>query len=461
MKLIHSFRAFIEDEVTLNKDRQNRIITGIQVVRDFLKENKIFGDNFKGVTAQGSVRQGTSIKPVDDNDFDVDLLFEMKMFDDWEPKDYLENLHNVFKETERYKDIVDKRGKSRCVTLDYESDFHIDIVPCIEVNGSFCIMNRPNNSYEQTDADGYAIWFNGRSKIALGSYLVDCVKLTKYIRDRKEIPIKSVLLTTIMGNQINDGDSRISIDLPTAFRILIQRMDNYLQSYQNAPIVANPALPTEYFNRDLDQDKFIESKNKIHDIRAKVEEAYLCADAEESVTKWRNVFGDDFPLADEDVGKAVSPSIVFSLGDYSHRQAITAIPGCRGESLNNSIRVRIDGYLYSNDGNKKFRGIKSNVKIGSGFGLRYVAHTNAREPYEMYWQVVNTGQHATNCGVTALRGGFFKAHLLTGGMSSNKHINWERSLYTGCHWIECFIIQNNLCEARSGRFYVNIKNPSY
>lgn len=459
MKLINSFKEFLDGEVTLNKDRRSRIKTGIKVVGDFLKANELFGEHFKKLTPQGSVRQGTSTKPINDNDFDVDLLYELKGFDGWEPKDYLENLHNEFKKTDRYKDIVDKRGKTRCVTLDYESDFHIDIVPCVGIDQFFYVMNRQDNVYELTDADGYSTWFEGRCQVAGGSNLVDCVKLMKYIRDRKKIPMKSVLLTTIIGYHIKYGDSVIFPDLPTAFKILVGRIDDFLQSYSQPPIVTNPALATENFNRHWDYDKFTESKNKFHDIREKVDEAYLCETAEESLTKWRDVFGDDFPLSDKDIEKALSPSISFTLGSYSHRQPITNIPGCRGEALNGLIKVHIDGYLYSSDGRIKFRGINSNVNISSNLRLKYIAKTNAHEPYEVYWQVVNTGPHATL--EKSLRGEFFKARLANGGPSFDKHINWERSQYTGRHWIECFIVQNGYCTARSGPFYVNIKNPDF
>ena len=32
----------------------------------------------------------------------------------------------------------------------------------------------------------------------------------------------------------------------------------------------------------------------------------------------------------------------------------------------------------------------------------------------------------------------------------------EYSLYRGKHWIECFIVKNNICVARSYEFMVNI-----
>ena len=45
--------------------------------------------------------------------------------------------------------------------------------------------------------------------------------------------------------------------------------------------------------------------------------------------------------------------------------------------------------------------------------------------------------------------------------NSNPSVHWEKSLYTGKHWIECFIVKDGICVARSGRFYVNIYNPEF
>jgi hypothetical protein len=87
MKLIHSFNQFLEDEVTLNKSRLDRIKKGISVVRDFLKDNELFGECFKSLTPQGSVRQETTIKPAKDGDFDVDVLYEIEPVEGWEPKE--------------------------------------------------------------------------------------------------------------------------------------------------------------------------------------------------------------------------------------------------------------------------------------------------------------------------------------------------------------------------------------
>jgi hypothetical protein len=121
--------------------------------------------------------------------------------------------------------------------------------------------------------------------------------------------------------------------------------------------------------------------------------------------------------------------------------------------------VRVDAFLYTRDGLKRLRGINSDAIFQNGLSIKYVAQTNIREPYEVWWQVVNTGRHAAK--EKGLRGSFFKAQQKSGKSSSNKLINWESSHYNGKHWIECFIIKEGVCVARSGRFFVNIRNPNF
>ncbi len=97
------------------------------------------------------------------------------------------------------------------------------------------------------------------------------------------------------------------------------------------------------------------------------------------------------------------------------------------------------------------REIRSNTLVPIMHQIKYeIVETDAPHPYRVYWQVVNTGRHAEQEG--GLRGEVFE------GESER----FEHSLYTGKHWIECFIVTSEgVCIARSGRFYVSFINPSF
>jgi hypothetical protein len=88
--------------------------------------------------------------------------------------------------------------------------------------------------------------------------------------------------------------------------------------------------------------------------------------------------------------------------------------------------------------------------LNKGCDLKFEAETNVEWPYDVYWQVVNTGREAHNAN--DLRGTFQQAHVERGFLTRR-----ETTRYTGSHSIECFIVKNGYCVAQSGPFIVNIK----
>ena len=78
------------------------------------------------------------------------------------------------------------------------------------------------------------------------------------------------------------------------------------------------------------------------------------------------------------------------------------------------------------------------------------ASTNFPAPFQVYWQVVNTGKEAEHA--RQLRGEIVLSKTAGVGGLTQK----EFTSYTGIHWVECFIVKNSVCVARSGEFVVRI-----
>lgn len=457
MKFENLFKSFVTNEVNLNPDRFNTATDGIRIISEFLKNNEFFKNKIVSISPQGSFRQKTIIKPNGNKEFDVDMLLVMKEVEGFEPKNYLEALHKAFKDSKRYEDIVDKRGKSRCVTLDYASDFHMDVVPCICKDGGYKIMDRNGNVFEKTDADGYAEWFVQKNNITKGN-LVETVKLIKYLRDIKTtFSAKSVLLTTLLGNQVLafDDVEKLYADIPTTLKTLLNRLNEYLQANENMPIVNNPSLADEDFNRHWDQDKYANFRNMIALYSSKVNEAYDGEDEEQSLKKWQEVFGDGFVLPEEE-SKELSLKFPdgLEIKDHSHKQKLAEV-GLKESLQCKKVNLRAELYFGKPDCkimNRHYRGdFSSGTKLPLFHWLKFSVAHNIDPRYEIYWQVVNTGNHAKIEG--GLRGQIFKGSLS----------QWERTMYTGVHWIECFIVNpiTNVCVGRSGPFHVAFNNPAY
>lgn len=285
------FQDFLRDEVNLNESRLRRLETGVGAVNDYLKDHLT---GYQKMERQGSYALGTLIKPVDENDeYDADIQIVMNPNPRWEAKDYVNEIHRALAQNQNYADKL--RLKTRCVTIDYAGDFHLDVVPRVTLGGRHYVCNRTENRFEATDGNGYRDWFNEKNRIT-GGNLKRVVRLLKYLRDHKNnYTVKSILLTTLAGNAIypsDEGTECVSTVADTLVTVL-SRMDDYLQQHPNMPLVSNPVLPTEDFNRHWDQTKYANFRNKTHSHTETVKRAARESPGE-SIRVQRGLFGDGF-----------------------------------------------------------------------------------------------------------------------------------------------------------------------
>ncbi len=291
-KNIQQFAEFLRDEVNLNQSRLDRLETSVGAVNDYLKDNL---PGYQTMDKQGSYALGTLIKPVDDNDeYDADIQIVMNPNPKWEAKDYVHAINRTLAGNKTYADKL--RLKTRCVTVDYAGDFHLDTVPRVTSGDKHYVCNRVGNKFEETDGTGYRDWFNEKNRIT-GGNLKRVVRLLKHLRDHKNsFTAKSILLTTLAGNTIkasDEGTAAVSTVADTLETIL-SRMDNYLQQHPNMPEIKNPVLPAENFNRHWDQRRYANFRGRVRSYAKTAKQAKDESSAEEATKIWQELFGESF-----------------------------------------------------------------------------------------------------------------------------------------------------------------------
>ena len=291
---------FLRDEVNLNQSRSDRLETAVNAVSDHLRDNL---PGYQKMERQGSYALDTLIKPVDDNDeYDADIQIVMNPNSQWEPKDYVNEVYRTLAGNKTYADRV--RLKTRCVTVDYAGDFHLDVVPRVTNYGRHYVCNRLENKFEETDGNGYRDWFNEKNRIT-GGNLKRVVRLLKHLRDHKNsFSAKSILLTTLAGNTIrasDEGTKAVSTVADTLETVLY-RMNDYLQRHPNMPEIRNPVLPTETFNRYWDQRKYTNFRNRVQMYARTGRQAKAERSMEKAGKLWQELVGDN--LGSEGAAKA-------------------------------------------------------------------------------------------------------------------------------------------------------------
>jgi len=310
LKNITAFKTFLTDEVNLNQSRIDTLEQKIETIKTLLKDNL---DYYRKVEKQGSYAMQTIIKPVKENDeFDADLLIYFSEVEDWGPLDYIQELYDLFKNNGNYSHLVKK--KTRCVTLDYSGDFHLDLVPCIEKDDKTLICNYQENKFEETDGTGYRHWLTSKTVHTNGE-LKRITRLMKYLRDHKDnFSVKSILLTTMLGNSVNSVLQSECTDTPTALLKIINSLNIYLKNNPKMPVIENPVLPGEDFNRHWDQAKYENFCDKISVYYDKMKDAYEDEDHNSSIRKWRKVFGDKFGKITQNNSSIITPRKPHSMG---------------------------------------------------------------------------------------------------------------------------------------------------
>jgi hypothetical protein len=233
---------------------------------------------------------------------------------------------------------------------------------------------------------------------------------------------------------------------------------NVSAKYSNShkvPQLKDPGLPDETIKTSMNINEFQFFMGVVNESLEHANKAVSEQDELKSSKIWQTIFGDEFPLfegVEESATKAQPFEVI--LDNTSH-----AIQPIWPTNLSR-YKVEIHAYVCDPRTRKVLNGLGNDSRVlPSGLSLKYIAKTNAHWPYEVHWQVVNTGKHASikNC----LRGNFFPAKLPSGILSDDPLTNWERTEYTGKHWIQCFIVKDGSLVARSEKFYVKIKNPDF
>ena len=284
-------------------------------------------------------------------------------------------------------------------------------------------------------------------------YLVQLLK--RFCRSRKDwlalLP-NGMKLTMLVAEVQPPYDDRID----KAFRTLLEKLENRLKV---SKVIWNLAHPDQPMITRSDND------SNVCELLAKLEKAHtklIELDNSENQTlksarsTWDWMFKSNGFFKEFDEASSIQKTDVFvghSLFDVFWREAPLW-------HIDLEFEVTLCGKYGDRDNGRQWQSFKSNSSpLEKHLYLRFHAQTNAPKPYSVFWQVVNTGSEAISDGecrgkiIASLSAG-------AGGLHSTSvpsHARDERTLYTGMHWVECFIVKKRLCVARSGPYVVNIK----
>lgn len=405
-------------------------------LRDYLAGHEEYKNIHIKTFLSGSYAKHTSIRPVlNDDKRDVDIVVVTNHTDSDNSQDVLQELYDVIISKKIYENAT-IQSHSIGITM---SGIDIDVVPVIEdeaENSDYLkIGSNDEGGWKITDPQGHISWSTTVNKDNSNEYkpLVKIFKWWRRINCPDDIKYpKGITLEKIIADNLGDSSE-------TTENLIIATMQNINDSYQKyiedeeIPLVNDPTVEG---NDLLAGYNFSDFKLFIDKIKEHID---LIENEGTGNDTWRKVLGDEFPK--EETKNSIEKSQLINQILYvKHRQAPQwALP--RGYAVFIAAQVVTkDGYKYNYENDSD--------PIPKGSSISFKAITTIKPNFQIYWQVVNTGKEAEMAN--DLRGGFEKYNY-------NQIYHSEGTSYTGSHYVQCFIIKNGQCIARSKEFIVNIK----
>lgn len=377
------------ESLDISETQYNALVQSYGAVGKFLQGDPELSVYDPLVSPQGSLRLGTIIQPInEDDDMDVDLVFRLKeKSPEWTPKTLKDKVGARLKSSPRYSKMLDDEGK-RCWTLLYRQDsdnmkerYHMDILPSVANKDyeeqmrrvlteafdlkkldsiSIRITDKEREGYTtqidikdwlKSNPDGYAIWFANRCKlrvstrqlltediIPIGKYnpnktplqrIVQILKRHRDIRfnhnDKKPI---SIIITTLAA-QAYQGESNILEGLVT----VVNHMRDYITRDENGnDKVANPLNPDENYAEKWIKDS--ERRDNFYKWLEAVQNDLKAILSSKGTAIWKTMDKPFGQLIVESANKRYTERMKANIKSGGTKIASTGLLGAVGQTLN-------------------------------------------------------------------------------------------------------------------------------
>lgn len=424
---------------------------------------------------QGSFRLGTVVRPLNRNGaYDIDLVCQLGIAKEATTQKALKAM--VGRRLKLSPELAAITTPSRrCWTLEWSSLFHMDVLPSIPnqeaLPKGILLTDTELVRWQKSNPIRYAEWFKDRMRVVLREKIAALAKSrgadvaevpewqvktplqravqvlkrhrdVAFASDESARPV-SIIITTLAAQAYKN-----QTDLVDALIAIAEEMPRHIRHEGGKYVVENPAEPGENFadkwNEDPKRrDAFFQWLQAVRDDFGVLSHM---TDLRKSYPLLERSFGRDvagsaIKQSEQRLQKspAIAPALALvpRLGDASHaRTPQWSMAGTHSASLK--------GGVHRTGGRKRLWEL-SDGPVPRGVSLLFDVQTNAPPPFDVHWQVVNTGAEAA------------AENDLRGAIVLGSRERWENTKYRGTHWVEAFVVKGAVCVARTGRRFVRVR----
>lgn len=421
MTLQDDFNVFIEKISSIDfNDIDTKYKRICKKLNQYYYKSDSDSDNSKPVS---SIGRGTAIKNISD----LDMLFKIpkttfdkfNAYENQGQSQLLQEIKNVLIETYPRSYI---KGDGQVVVIDFSTQ-HLEILPAFYIG---------NNTYKFPDTKDGGSWKETKPDLEIkaikdadkaNGILINLCKMIRAWKNETGVNLNGLLIDTLVYNFLKEN-ANVKIYQANYFLLIMDFFD-FLKNIDD---------DQEYFLAPGSKQRVYKSGKIIK--KAKTTYNNLLKMKEANVYNLASVFGQWFPtLSQFSLCESVSMSDFNNTEEFIENKYIIDIQ----YDLSIECIVKQNGFrttLLSKIGLLKS---KKNLEF-------YIDKCDVPKPYEVLWKVRNVGKEAIKRD--CIRGQIVR--------SENEERKREPAVFSGPHYVECYIIKNGTCVARD-RIDVPIK----
>lgn len=445
--LSSKFVSFYNDYVVLPQTEQTNLHSkkdlNIQRLKDGLKEYNEENNTAYSIVetcVQGSVAMSTVVQNEDgDYDIDVAVVFNKSSLGEKGAQATRNMVANALRrKTKQFN--AEPEVKTSCVRIKYSDDYHIDFAIYrrhYDTENNRWIYEHAGTTWTERELKGLTKWFTEQN-VASNGKLRKVVRLSKMFcksRDTWKNMPSGLLQTVLCDEKLQDSYDRIDELFYYTMKEIVVRLET------DVSVAAPVDNSRDLTPRQIDIQKMTNWKNRL---KSKLEDLDVLfkddCTKQDALQAWYGFFNHDFwneQLSDSSNYSQSSTLIIKSVHSFSDTEQF--IEDLYPVKLSYSCRIscHVSGDGWRPKPLSEFLSLLRRY-LPHNFEIRCVMeYTNCPPPYKIFWKVKNVGPEAE-------RRNQLRGQIVEEGKSIVEH-----SLFFGNHYIECYIIKNEVCVAKT------------
>lgn len=399
----------------------NRLESGLEKYNEEKNTDYTLEDSY----VQGSVGMGT-VTQNEENDYDIDvgILIDGEDMDSIGSDQVKNIILDAFKQININFNTPPEKH-TNCIRFTYAAGYQIDFAVYREINTT----EHAGSEWRERRPEAIQGWFDLQKLIKSDNLPVIIQLIKMFNKSRSSWSMPGGLVTTIL---VEEG---LAIEHDRIDKMLYYTIENMVTRLKRDEEVKSPVFPSKsilYNDKDRKKVEMFKKRLESYLEKLNVVTEYNCSRLD-AIEAWQSFFNHTYwdKLYSQEEQEVHDSS---REANYTEQYIEDRYPVNLKYKLKIDADIDVAGFRPNTLSNflKRTRFVPKDKKIQF-----FIDSINVPEPYDIYWKVRNVGPEA------------YRRNQIRGQINkTNRDTHTENSNFKGRHFVECYIVKDDLCVAK-------------